>query len=68
MFSKRIRIRILIKGRFWRGVAFIYIYRDMDMDIDIELDMDIDMDIDMDMDIPGKPVAYNTGLLSMNYV
>ena len=27
MFSKRIRIRTLIKGRFWRGgVAYIYIW------------------------------------------
>ena len=26
MFSKRIRIRSLIKGRFWRGGAHIYIY------------------------------------------
>ena len=26
-----------------------------------------DIDIDVDMDVPGKPVACNYGLLSMNY-
>ena len=25
-----------------------------------------DIDIDVDMDVPGKPVAYNDGLLSVN--